>query len=69
MNNQVGYVLVVYHSLSQSSDDFENFLSGFDQAVTDTSLSNPALRMILGDLKCRSSSWGRAVFLQKKGLI
>ena len=53
----MGYVLVVYRSLSQSSDDFENFLSSFDQVLTEMSLSNPAFRLILGDFTCRSNSW------------
>ena len=47
------YVLVVYRSSSQSSDDFENFLSSFDQVIPDMSLSNPAFRLILGDFNCR----------------
>lgn len=28
-------VFVVYHSLSQSSGDFENFLPRFDEVITD----------------------------------
>ena len=49
-------VLVVYHSLSQSSGDFEKFLPRFDQVITDMSLSNLAFRLILGDFNCRLNS-------------
>ena len=53
----MGYVLVVYRFPSQSSDDFENFLSNFDQVITHISLSNPVFRLILEDFNCRSNSW------------
>ena len=34
INNKTGYVLVVYRSPSQSSNDFEYFMSSFDQVIT-----------------------------------
>ena len=37
INIKTGYVLVVYRSPSQSSDDFEKFLSSFGQVITDMS--------------------------------
>ena len=43
------------HSPSQSSDNFKTFLSSFEQVITDMSLSNPGLRLILGDFNCRSN--------------
>ena len=68
INNKTGYVLVVYRSPSQSSDDFENFLSSFDQVITDMSLSNPAFRLILGDFNCRSNSWWKGDISTKEGI-
>ena len=57
INNKTGYVLVVYRSPSQSSDDLKIFLSSLDQVITDMSLSNLAFRLILEDFNCRSNSW------------
>ena len=57
INNKMGYVLVVCRSPWESSDNFENFLSSFDQVITDMSLSNPAFRLILEAFDCRSNSW------------
>ena len=62
------YVLVVYRFPSQSSDDFENFLSRFDQVKPDMSLSNPAFRLILKDFNCRSNSWWEGDFSTKEGI-
>ena len=33
ITNKMGYVILVYQSPSQSSDDFENVLSSFDQVI------------------------------------
>ena len=57
INNKTGYVLVVYRSPSQFSDDLKIFLSSLDQVITDMSLSNLAFRLILEDFNCRSNSW------------
>ena len=56
INNKMGYVLVVYRSPWESSDNFQNFLSRFDQVITDMSLSNPVFRLILEGFDCRSNS-------------
>ena len=64
----MGYVLVVYRSSSQSSDDFENFLSSFGQVITDMSLCNPAFRLIFGDFNCRSNSLWEDDISTKEGI-
>ena len=66
INNKTGYE--VYRSQSQSSNDFENVLSSFDQVISDMSLSNPAFRLILGDFNCRSNSWWEGVISTKEGI-
>ena len=68
INNKTGYVLAVYRFSSQSSDDFENFLSTSDQVITDMSLSNPAFRLILGDFNCMSNSWRKGNISTKEGI-
>ena len=66
--DKTGYVLEVYRSASQSSDDFEHFLSNFDQVITDMSLSNPAFRLIFGDFNCRSNSWWEGNIFTKESI-
>ena len=66
MIKKTGYVLVVYRW--QSSDDFQKFLSSFDQVITDMSRSNPAFRLILGDFNCRSNSWWECDISTKEGI-
>ena len=68
INNKTSYVPVVYRSSSQSLDDFEFFLSSFDQVLTDMSLSNPAFRLILGDFNFRSNSWWKGYTSTKEGI-
>ena len=68
INNKTGHVLVVYCSLSQSLDDFESFLSSFDQLITDISLSNPVFRLIVEDFNCGSNSWWKSDISTKEGI-
>ena len=68
INNKTGYVLVVYRSPSQSSDDLKIFLSSLDQVITDMSLSNLAFRLILEDFNCRSNSWWEGDISTKEGI-
>ena len=68
INNKTDYVLVVYHSPSQSPDDFEILLSSFEQVITDMSLSNPAFRLVLGDFNCRSNFWWEGDISTKEGI-
>ena len=67
-NNKTGYVLVVYRSPSQFSDDFIHFLWGFNQVITDMRWSKAGFRLILGDFNCRPNSWWEDNISTKKGI-
>ena len=68
INNKMANVFVVYHSLSQSSGDFENFLPRFDQVITDMKVIKPS-DWYWGILIVGQILGGMAIFPQKKVLI
>ena len=47
----------MYISPSQNSDQFETFLSSFEDLVNEITLSTPLFYLILGDLNARSPTW------------
>ena len=57
LDNCKGYIGVVYRSPSQDSAEFENFLSDFDEVLSETASSSSLFTIILGDFSARSSSW------------
>ena len=56
MQNKKGYVAVMYRSPSQSSIEFESFLSGFEDMLSSVLFSKSQFTVILGDFNARSSS-------------
>ena len=57
LKNKKGYVISLYRSPSQSTYEFEEFLSNLDQTLHDISSLNPSFIVLLGDFNARSSSW------------
>ena len=55
--NKKGYAAVIYRSPSQSSIEFESFLSGFEDMLSSVLFSKSQFTVILGDFNARSSSW------------
>ena len=56
IQNTKGYVTVMYRSPSQSSIEFESFLSGLDDVLSSVLFSKSQFTVILGDLNARSST-------------
>ena len=56
-NNKKVIISVIYRSPSQSTDEFESFLSNFEQLLDDVSQCRPSLSIITGDFNARSVSW------------
>ena len=56
-DNKKGYITVLYRSPSQSSSEFDNFLSGFENMLNVISSCKPDFSIILGDFNARSKSW------------
>ena len=57
INNKKGYIISLYRSPSQSTDEFEEFLIRFDQTLHNICSLNPSFTMILGDFNAKSTSW------------
>ena len=56
-NNKKVTVSVIYQSPSQSTDDFDSFLSNFENFLNDISNRKPSLSVITSNFNSRSSSW------------
>ena len=57
INNKRGYVVSLYRSPSQTSDEFDSFITKFEKIVVDISRSNPHFLLLIGDFNAKSSNW------------
>ena len=57
INNKRGYVLSLYRSPSQTSEEFDSFNTNLEKIVVDISRSNPLFVSIIGDFYAKSSNW------------
>ena len=70
IQNKKGYVAVMYKSPSQSSIEFESFLSGFEDMLSSVLFSKSQFTVILGDFNARSSScWSNDITNPNSNLI
>ena len=53
----MGFIIVSYCSPSQTTSQFDDFLSNFEKLFDDIQIFQPAFPVILGDLNARSKSW------------
>ena len=53
----------MYRSLSQSSIEFESFLSGFEDMLSSIIFSKSQFTVILGDVNAKSSTGGQMTLL------
>ena len=49
--------IILYHSLSQSQDDFETFLKNFELNLDTILANNHFLTVVLGDFNVKSNLW------------
>ena len=56
-NNKKVIVSVIYRSPSQSTDEFDSFISNFENFLNDINKRKPSLSLVTGDFNSRSSSW------------
>ena len=56
-NNKKVIVSVIYFSPSQSTDEFDSFLSNFENFLNDINKCKPFLSVVNGGFNSRSSSW------------
>ena len=57
IENRKGFIAVMYRFPSQNNDQFENFLSSFEDLINEITPSNPLFYLILGDSNARSPTW------------
>ena len=57
INNKRGYVVSLYQSPSQMSDEFDSFITNLEKIVVDISRSNPHFLLLIGDFNAKSSNW------------
>ena len=70
IQNKKGYVAVMCRSPSQSSIEFESFLSGFEDMLSSVLFSKPQFTVILGDFNAGSSScWSDDITNPNSNLI
>ena len=55
--NQKGYFAVIYHSSSQSCNEYEDFLFNLEKPINQIKQLKPSFTIILGDFNARSSDW------------
>ena len=57
VKGQVGFIIVSYHSPSQTASQFDDFLSNFEKIFDDVQILQLAFTVILGDFNAQSKSW------------
>ena len=57
INNKRGYVVSMYCSPSQTSNDFNSFTTNLEKLVVNISSTNPHFILMIGDFNAKSSNW------------
>ena len=57
LKGQLGFIIISYHSPSQTSSQFDDFLSNFEKLFDNVQIFQPAFAVILGDFNAQSKSW------------
>ena len=57
LQSQKGYVIVIHRFPSQSTVEFDEFLSNFENLLNFVKGLKPSFTIIMGDFNARSKSW------------
>ena len=57
VKGQVGFIIVSYRSSSQTTTQFDDFLSNFEKLFDDVQILQPDFTVILGNFNAQSKSW------------
>ena len=55
--NKRGYDVSLHRPPSQTSGEFDSFITNLENIVVDISRSNPYCSLIIGDFNAKSSNW------------
>ena len=68
IQRQKGYVIVIYRSASQTTVEFDEFLSNFEKLLNFSKQLHPSFTIILGDFNVRSKSWWPDDITSRQGI-
>ena len=57
ISNKKGYVITLYWSPSQTSDEFQSFISNLEKLLININSFDPHFVILLGDFNAKSKSW------------
>ena len=57
INNKRAYIVSLHQSPSQTSDEFDSFITNLEKIVVDISRGNPHFLLLIGDFNANSSNW------------
>ena len=57
ISNKKGYVITLYRSPSQTSDEFQSFISNLEKLLININSFDPHFVILLGDFNAKSKSW------------
>ena len=57
ISNKRAYIISLYRSPSQTSDEIDSFITNFEKIVVDISRGNPHFLLLIGDFNAKSSNW------------
>ena len=69
ISNKKGYVITLYRSPSQTSDDFQSFMSNLEKLLINVNSSDPHFVILLRDFNAKSKSWSVNETTTEEGTI
>ena len=57
ISNKKGYVIILYRSPIQTSDEFDSFISNLEKLLININSFDPHFVILLGDFNTKSKSW------------
>ena len=69
ISNRKGYVITLYRSPSQTSDEFQSFISNLEKLLININSFDPHFVILLGDFNAKSKSWSVNDITTEEGTI
>ena len=69
ISNKKGYVITLYRSPSQTSDEFQSFISNLEKLLININSFDPHFVILLGDFNAKSKSWSVKDVSTEEGTI
>ena len=69
LSNKKGYVVTLYRSPSQTSDEFDSFISNLEKLLINITSFDPHFVILLDDFNAKSKSWSVNDTTTEKGTI